>query len=378
VSAEVPLPPLRVLHCPTVVGCHPSGLARAERELGLDSASLVVEPPPYDCHADIVLAPLGTSRLGKELRRWRFLLRRLRTYDVVHFNFGSTLLPRSHPQASLAARLYGALVGGRDVGLLPPRTAVFVTYQGDDARQASERFASLPPGYFNPAVDAAKQRWISKLTRRADGIFTLNPDLLDVLPERTAFLPYASVDPRHWTPAPARSSDTRVVVHAPSDRAAKGTDHIVRAVERLRAEGISVELVLVEGMTRSEARAEYELADIVVDQLVSGWYGGIAVEAMALAKPVVARIAPEDLARVPADFAAELPVVPADVASVESVLRGLLQAQQRERQELGQRGRAFVERWHDPRVVAQTTTDAYASALRRRAMTTTSTNSPSR
>src|SRR5690242_3548815 len=39
--------PLRVLHCPTDVGGHPSGLARAERELGLDSHVVAFEDSPF-------------------------------------------------------------------------------------------------------------------------------------------------------------------------------------------------------------------------------------------------------------------------------------------------------------------------------------------
>ena len=102
------------------------------------------------------------------------------------------------------------------------------------------------------------------------------------------------------------------IVHAPSDRARKGTDAVLAAVEQLRAEGVEIELELVEGKPRAEARRAYERADVLVDQLVVGWYGGVAVEAMALGKPVVARIDPSALARVPARMRDELPIVHAD------------------------------------------------------------------
>lgn len=352
---------LRVLHCPALVGGQAAGLAQAERELGLESRTLVVDQPPYGYEADLVLAPAGTGRLIREVRRWRFVLRSLRTYDVVHFNFGSTLLPAAHPNASFLARLYGSLVGGRDLQLLPERTAVFVTYQGDDARQARARFAALPAAHYGPAVDAARRRSIARFARRADGIFALNPDLLDVLPPGAEFLPYASVDLRAWTPVEPPRSAVPVVVHAPTDRGVKGTDHLVRA-----AEALDVELVLVEGMSRAEARAAYARADVVVDQLLVGWYGGLAVEAMALAKPVVAYIADEDLAKVPAELASELPIVRATPDTVAEVLRELVTTRRGELPELGRRGRAFVERWHDPLTVARTTSAAYAAAVAKR------------
>ncbi len=137
-----------------------------------------------------------------------------------------------------------------------------------------------------------------------------------------------------------------------------------------------IELVLVEGAPRAEARRALERADVVVDQLLTGWYGGIAVEAMALGNPVVAHLEPDDVARVPTKLAEEIPIVRATPESIESVLRELLTQPER-LEELGRAGRQFVERWHDPRRVAQTTRDAYVLALRKRAMTTTSTNTPS-
>lgn len=370
-----PFPPLRVLHCPANVGAHAAGLARAERKLGLHSTALALEPPLPGFEVDGVLFPPGTGKLRREWRRWRFVLSELRGYDVVHFNFGSTLLPSWHPGSRAALRFYARVVEGLDLRLLPDRVAVFVTYQGDDARQRAPRFDSLPREYFLPKVDAAKRRAVARLGGRADGIFVLNPDLLDVLPPNAAFLPYASVDPGDWQPVAAQNQ-VPVVVHTPSDRAVKGTEHVVRAVERLRGEGVALELALVERVPRAEARAVLEQADVVVDQLLSGWYGGVAVEAMALGKPTVAYLADKDLARVPPDFARELPIVRATSETLVETLRELLTRRRDELGELGRRGRAFVERWHDPLAVARTCAGAYSAAVRKHAITTTSTNSP--
>ena len=76
-------------------------------------------------------------------------------------------------------------------------------------------------------------------------------------------------------------------MHAPSHRGVKGTERVVEAVEQLRGEGIPLELELVEGRPHAEARKAYERADILVDQLLVGWYGAVAVELMALGRPVV-------------------------------------------------------------------------------------------
>jgi glycosyltransferase involved in cell wall biosynthesis len=321
------------------VGGHPPQLALAERELGLDSRCVAVDAPPFGYTVDEVLD--RGSRVGRELRRWRLLLRALRNADVVHFNFGSSLLPP----------LYGRLLEFRDVSLLRRAgKAVFVTFQGDDAR----------PGHQN---ERRRRRAITVFGRQADGIYALNPDLLAFLPARAEFLPYASVDPRRWAPAGPAETPVPVLVHAPSDRARKGTEHVLEASRLLRDRGVDHVLDLVEGVPRAEAQRRLARADLLVDQLVVGWYGGVAVEAMALGKPVVAYIREEDLGALPDGMAVALPVVRATASDLPDVLADLLTAGRERLPELGRRSREFVERWHDPLAIAARTKRAYEESL---------------
>jgi glycosyltransferase involved in cell wall biosynthesis len=375
--------PLRVLHCPAVVGGHSAGLARAERALGLDSRAIGFEPPPFGYEVDEVLFQ-GGSPVGRELRRLRFLARTLREADVVHFNFGTSILPRYWPSAHGAGvrrvyGLYARLLEGRDLPWLRRAgKAVFVTFQGDDVRRAASLRTRLPEGhaawvddYYDPRDDERKRLFAARVGRYAHGILALNPDLLELLPPRAEFLPYAHVDPAVWTPVQA-SNSRPVVAHAPTDRRVKGTDALVAAVERLRSEGVDVELRLVEGLPRDGARRALAGADVVVDQLLTGWYGGVAVEAMALGKPVVARLHEPDLARIPEAMRDELPVVHATPDTIADFLRGLLGGP---RDEIGRRSRAYVERWHDPRRIAAHLCAAYESAASSRRSPSTSTRS---
>jgi hypothetical protein len=348
---------IRVLHAPTAVGGHPIGLAAAERELGLESTVVTIDEPPYGYRVDRVLAPPGTSVVLREWRRWAEARRAGRDADVVHFNFGSTLAPAEYGRGArrgasgLAFDAYARLVEQRDLRLLKRAgRAVFVTFQGDDVR----------PG--GGADDLAKRRRAARFERHADRLYVLNPDLLEHV-AGAEFLPYASVDPRTWTPVPASASGPLRVVHAPSDRARKGTEAVLGAVERARANGADLELELVEGASREDARRALERADVVVDQLVMGWYGSVAVEAMALGKTVVARLERADLARVPAAMREELPVVEADGRSLERVLSELAGGRRGDVAELGRRGRAFVERWHDPLEIARRVVADYERAL---------------
>src|SRR5436853_1038691 len=133
--------PLCVLHVPAGVGGHAIGLARAERELGLDSRVIAFDPPPFGYAADEVLFA-DVRPLRREFRRWSFLRRALREADVIHFNFGSAILPRYWPSAHRNLRtvygLYARLVEGRDLrALRRAGKGIVVTYQGDDARTAA-------------------------------------------------------------------------------------------------------------------------------------------------------------------------------------------------------------------------------------------------
>jgi glycosyltransferase involved in cell wall biosynthesis len=252
-----------------------------------------------------------------------------------------------------------------DVRVLSRRDkAVFVTYQGDDVRPGALAHESLADLY-DPELDRRKAEWAEHFNRYADGVYALNPDLLGVLPGTPEFLPYASVDLEDWKPVEAPLNDRLLVVHAPSDRRVKGTDALIAAVDRLRGRGLELDLQLVEGVSREQARSVYERADIFVDQLLLGWYGGAAVELMALGKPVVAHLGDEDLARVPVQLRNDLPIVPASADRIDAVLEELLTTRRPELPGLGTRGRAFVERWHDPVAIARRLAADYREALRR-------------
>ncbi|MGQ7370441.1 glycosyltransferase, partial [Streptococcus suis] len=94
----------------------------------------------------------------------------------------------------------------------------------------------------------------------------------------------------------------------------------------------------------------------------AGWYGGLGVEAMALGKPVIAYLREGDFGFVDPGFRAELPVTSATPASIADVMRRFITMPRGELHALGQRSRAFVEHWHDPRVVAAKTLADYQGA----------------
>jgi len=373
--------PLRVLHAPEVVGGHAPTLARAERAAGLRSVSVSLYGDRYGYGCDEVIWRPGSSRMCREAARWRLFSRALREFDVIHLNFGLSILSwgtlfTGRARLGLVDRLAVRMAPHLDLLDLPALSRrgklIAITFQGDDARQGDyclEHFEisvarEAAPGYYSPWSDRRKRERIVRFDRYADLVYALNPDLLHVLPERARFLPYCNVDLDEWHPVEQSQANGRrpVVVHAPSDRRAKGTAAVLAAVERLREAGVDFEFRLIEGMTRPEARRLYEDADLVIDQLLVGWYGGFAVEAMALGKPVIAYIRKEDLRLVDASLAAALPIIAAEPRDLASVLAEWVGPRRAELRQVGRASRAYVETWHDARKIAATLKQDYEHA----------------
>lgn len=369
---------MRVIHAPSVVAGNAIGLSRAERELGIDSTVVSALPHAFGYQPDITWA---RHRLAIEAKRRSLLRFVLANADVVHFNFGSSLYPRTldDDQAPASRQvlyaLHNLLVRPfelRDLQAIHAHgIGIVVTFQGDDARQGSSNRHWLvsESGNYGPRSDAAKARRIEVWDRFAHAIFALNPDLLDHLPARAQFLPYSAFDPQTVEPD-ARAANPRFsaerpmqIVHAPSDRKTKGTRFVVAAIDELRSRGLPVELRLIEGMTHQQALAAYRQADVLVDQLLTGWYGGLAVECMAMGIPALAYVDDADLARVPIQMAEAMPVMDIRPENAAAAIANAMERLQAEGSAWSEESRAYVEQFHDPMKVAEQLVPVYEAAI---------------
>lgn len=373
---------IRVLHCPNLVGGNPHSLARAERAVGLDSWAVTLEEHQRGYTADEFLWSPGTSLLKQYLRRAALLRRALHDFDVVHFNFGQSIFPQGidaslptngrYPRAILDAyRWFTRQLELRDLPILHRAgKGIVVTYQGGDARQLDycrEHFAihyadDVTPDTYPP--DDTIRRQVARFSRYADRVFSVNPDLLWVLRPDAEFVPYASVDPDEW-PYVGTTDAGRppVILHAPTHRGAKGTSYLLDAIDRLKREGVELEFVLVEGLTHTQAREVYARSDLLVDQLLAGWYGGLAVELMAMGKPVICYIRDSDLHFIPEGMRKDLPIINATPQSIYEVLREWITHRRPELAARGAAGRHYAAYWHSPHRIATRMRESYEAVL---------------
>ena len=275
---------------------------QALRRKGVDAELVVVERQKMHPEADRSLdRPAGFW--GRQAVQWPAFLRLLPRTDVFHFYFGWTLVPRRLTWPILKAT----------------RTKSVLHFLGSDIRGKTSNELSYARG--------------------ADARIVGSYDALRWVPDAQVVPP--GLDLREYAPVPPEDRTRPVVLHAPSSRKRKGTDHVVAACE-----GLDVELDIVEGLTHEEARRHYERADLVVDQLNAGWYGIFALEAMALRKPVLSYLRPEAVQETEGALGVQVPIVPVTKETLRDRI-GELAAAPDERRRLGAASRAYVETVHD-------------------------------
>jgi O-antigen/teichoic acid export membrane protein/glycosyltransferase involved in cell wall biosynthesis len=295
--------PLRVVHCPVNTAGVPWTNVQALRRRGVDASLVVFNRYTLHSEADRSL-DLHGGLVRRQIAQWRVLAELLPQTDLFHFTFGLTLVPQSLQFPILRT------FGKRSV----------MHYLGSDIRGKTPE--ELAYG------------------KKAGAEIVGSYDAIRWVPEATVIPP--GVDLTALTPAEPSGRRRPVVVHAPSSRRRKGTDHVVQACSEL-----DVELRIVEGLHHDEALERYRDADIVVDQLNAGWYGLFAIECMALGKPVVTFLHDEAIRRTEQAYGISVPIVNASADTLGARLAELVELGPGGRREIGNASRAYVERVHD-------------------------------
>jgi len=309
------LTPLRITHAPVNTAGIPWDNVQALRRRGVEARLVVFERYRLHPEADrVIRRPKGFVR--RQAVQAAALARLIPSTDVFHFYFGLTLVPRRAQFPILRAT----------------RRRSVLHFLGSDIRGKSPEQLAY--------------------ARHADALVVGSYDAIRWVPDAEVIPP--GVDLEALRPVPPPRDERPVFVHAPSSRARKGTEHFIRACEEL-----GVDLQIVEGLHHTEARRRYTAADVVLDQLNAGWYGMLAIEAMALGKPVVTFLHEEATRRTEEAFGTRVPIVRADRDNLVESLRPLAESAA-ERRRIGVESRAYVERVHDLERVADRLLALYA------------------
>lgn len=297
-----------ILHIGNIAGV-PQVLSKAQRKMGFKSDVLSFDFNKFEYNIDLYYP----TNLPFPLRSVEkiFNFRRIsNNYDVFHFHY------------------YSILPFGVDIPIWKiQKKKVIIHHHGSDIRNKGE------------------PRMYEKF---ADKIIVSTPDLLKWSPNAV------------WVPNPISIEDFSYVgnenkdrseeiniVHAPSNRAKKGTEYVIKAINKLKNEGYKINLMLIEHMPYNKAIEYYKKADIVIDQLLIGWYGMFAMECMAFGKPVCSYIRD--------DLESCMPFNPIINTSPENIVENLriLTENGSLRKEAGYKSRKYIKEMHDSNKIAK-------------------------
>lgn len=275
----------------------------------------------------------------QHLLGWAVLAWAVRRYDAFVFLYGETIT-----NTGLELRLLRWL--GK---------CTVVVFVGSDARPPY-----IDGGWFpadRPAdadamrrATARQQRKLMRLERHAS--LCVNA-LATAHFHRRRFVDWFALGiPRAAQPAsPPPNGATLRVLHSPSHPVLKGTARIRAAVEALRAKGVAIELLTIEGRPNAEVMRSLRDCDLAIDQLYSDTpMAAFATEAASLGRPVL--VGGYNAGRVVAD-ASGLPMPPTRYVHPDALGTALeeLAADRAGREQLGSQAQAFVAGHWSPAAV---------------------------
>lgn len=154
-------------------------------------------------------------------------------------------------------------------------------------------------------------------------------------------------NPRCYSFADGLNGPVRIS-HTPNHRGCKGTEYLIEAVDKLKREGLQVELLLIEGKKNEEIKQllQYQ-SDIHCDQLIIPGYGLSAIEGMAAGLPVMANLESEDYLQAfrRFSFLKHCPIFSASPETVYHKLKFLV-TEPSHRAHLGKEGERYVKQFH--------------------------------
>lgn len=292
------------------------------------------------------------------------LVRQIPRNDVFVFNFSCSFLGYPYlydrpllrhlnyidlPLLKALGKIVIVIVNGDDLRSVNGLVEDLHRAGHDDHARYLEEYTTSDGGRW----DVHKRRTAAALERHADHIFAR--------PIAAQFLtkPYNLL----WIPLDLRTveyheepADAPLVVHAPSSRRAKGTYHVLDAVERLEEQGHRFRFELLEGVENWVLKEKLTEAEIVLDQFILPGYGLLAVEAMASGCAVLGSAIPGYNG-----FPDDCPVVTTTPETLGENLRRILEDAEL-RRDLARQGRRYVEEHHDHVKVAREVAEAARQA----------------
>lgn len=276
--------------------------------------------------------------IQRSIERIILLSKSIRTYDIFHFYFGKSLFPLNLDLPIL--RLYGKIVLMEYFGSEIRLTKI------EKNRNPYYHLRETENGYSEgfDFLKKARMFWQGIWMHLCFAQTLLYKHALSSIPEK-------KINQDLWVGTTINVPDEQLQVdpglnvtiyHAPTDRIRKGSDYVEKAVEELKAEGLQFEFHVISNLPHDELLLILETkADIVVDQLLSGGFGILAMEAMSCGRPVCGYVMPEVRNAIP-----DLPIVQCTIDTLKDNLRELILNKEK-REKIGKASWEFAKKQYD-------------------------------
>jgi len=327
-------------------------LSRGLRELGYEVTNLVIKPSKR------IIPQIGHDRyirisnhISYRFDLIREFLRVVRPHDIFVFNFSSSFF-----SAFLSIK-YTRSLGYMDLGLLKTMgKKVIVFSNGSDLRSYRLLVEELKEAGLHSHATYIEQDLSNLLSAQSDTLKKIKArtiekyaDHIFAKPDRAQYLtkqfhliwPGIDVDTMECR---INQSDTPLIVHAPSSNPVKGTAYVLRAINKLKQD-YEFRFLLCENMPNELVRKKLTESEIVVDQLLLPGHGLLGVEAMSAGNSVLGSAVPGYNG-----FPESLPIITTTPDTIYENLKTVLEDPEL-RKDLAQKGRAYVEQYHDYRRV---------------------------
>lgn len=172
---------------------------------------------------------------------------------------------------------------------------------------------------------------------------------------KVGIVPHASINKLPTNFIKNKTTDEKVlIIHSPTAPVAKGTEFVLKAIEKLREKNIPFEFKLLKNIPNEEYQQLLLKADIFVDQLIWGAYGVATQQALQMGKVTVAYISPDRLKL----YGDNLPVQNATIHNLAEVLEKLI-VDYDFRKQISLESISYYRKVHQPDNVAKKMLDTY-------------------
>jgi len=334
-------------------------LSKGFRELGFEVTNVVVDQSdteflpygregyrPHDRYIDWESDTFYTYELTKEF------LKQTPRHDVFIFNAGRSFYHNLAYNNILKPFAYGDIpllkMLGKKVGVISTGSDIrsynqLIKDVEDAGLYTHKKYLEEFVKESNPIDEAVNRTRAEKIQKYSDCVFT-RPNMAQHLQDYNLYNVPIDIGDLEFRD---NNRNNPHIIHAPSNRATKGTKYVCDAIEKLREEGYDFKFELVEDLPNREFRKKLTHSDIVIDQLILPGHGLLAVEAMATGNAVVGSAVPGFNGH-----PEEVPIMTAAPDTIYERLRYLIENED-EKNNLISRGRKYVKNHHDYMDVAR-------------------------